>query len=288
MSTNLQVLKVLECEILFKFDLITELNTLERTIHIISAAAPDQLPGLDEISNIPRQRKLKIVFEESVRHLRKSYGEDLEKLLPDFQIAIHNTEHEINICKLITYEEIEKNQLFFLQCAKDYRSLGTALITRLIETKRITLNTDFPFLSLNKFKNIRRNYSGKVDDWDYFFHGYHCGFQHKKTKQKIEVPYMFGMEFGDLDPYFFSIFIKSTPEYQPLPIEIFDDFDDGKKILDVMLSLGYLEKIHSNIEHYSGTVVKDRDKVDIKVFNPETDLVKSQSKLSGLFSFLKF
>jgi len=288
LTTNLRVLKVLECEILFKFDLITELNTLERTIQIISAASPDQLPDLDEISNTPRQIKLKIVFEEPVRHLRKSYGEDLEKLLPGFQIAIHNTEHEINICKLITNEEIENNQLFFLQCAKDYRNLGTTLITRLIEIKKITLNTDFPFLTLNKFRNSKRNDSGKVDQWDYFFHGYHCGFQHRKTKQKIEVPYMFGMEFGDLDPYFFSIFIKSTSEYQPLPVDIYDDFEDGKKILDVMLSLGHLEKIHSNIEHHSGTVVKDRDKVDIKVFNPETDFVKSQSKFSGLFRFLKF
>lgn len=267
--------------------MITDLEALERTIQSITVTSSDEFPSLDDIAGISRQIKLKIVFEESISHLRKSYGEDLEKLLPGFQIAIHNTEHEINICKLITNEEIEENQLFFLQCAKDYRNLGTALIHRFAEAKKIKLNADFPFLTLNKFKCSRRNHSGKVDDWDYFFHGYHCGFQNRKTKQKIEVPYMFGMEFGDLDPYFFSIFIKSTSEYQPLPVDIYDDFEDGRKILDVMLSLGHLEKIYSNIENHSGIVVKDRDKIDIKVYNPETDWVKSQPKLPWLFKYRK-
>lgn len=106
--------------------------------------------------------------------------------------------------KLITDEEIMRYQEFFENCAKDYRNLATHLILELVRTKKKKLDEDFPFLTFNRMKGSRKHHKGKMNEWEYFFHGYHCYFFNTKTKLEIEVPYMFGMEFGDLDPYFFS------------------------------------------------------------------------------------
>jgi hypothetical protein len=254
---------------------------LESVTEIITVNSIEKLPNLDYIKNIPRSKKLKIVFSKSLNHLRENFGQSLKTELPNFQIGIHSIKPEIHICKLITHREIITHQDFFENCAKDYRNLATELILRLIEKNKIKLHPDFPFLTFNQIKGSKKH-KGKMDDWEYFFHGYHCYFKNHKTKQEIEVPIMFGIEFGDLDPYFFSIYIKSTPQYQPLPVYIYENFNDGRRILDVMLNLGLFERINSNIKNHHGIVVTDREKVRIKIYNPEKDYVSTK------FDILKF
>ncbi|MBL1219946.1 hypothetical protein JET18_03800 [Chryseobacterium sp. L7] len=260
---------------------------MERITELITIKSIREIPSVDYISNIPRHKKLKLVFTNSVQHLRQDFGRDLEKKLPAFQIAVPDINHEIYICKLITDKEIIANQLFFERCAKDYRELGSKLIHLLIQKKKVKLNPEFPFLTFNKLKGSRRMHRGKIDGWIFFFHGYHCCFQNIKTKQEIEVPIMFGMEFGDLDPYFFSLYIKSTPEYQPLPVDIYENFDDGRRILEVMLKLDLFERINSSIANHSGIAVKDRDKIQINVLDPETYFAEPKSKIATILKFLK-
>ncbi|WP_433632106.1 DUF6896 domain-containing protein [Chryseobacterium cucumeris] len=264
---------------------------MERTTHVITAKSIQELPCIDYLRNIPRQKIIRIVFDHPINHIREDYGEQLTKNLPHFQIDIHSIEPKIEVKKLITKEEIIANQLFFVQCAKDYRKLGEKLVCLFFEKKKVKLNKDFPFLAFNYFKGrSRRTQSGKVGTWRYFLHGFHCHFQNVTTKQQIEVPFMFGMEFGDLDPYFFSRYIKSTPDYHPLPVNIYEDFADGERILDVMLQLGLLEQINSNLENHSGLVIKDRNKVDIKIYNPDKDYEKIEfkSRLSKFIQFFNF
>ncbi|RLJ33548.1 hypothetical protein CLU97_3033 [Chryseobacterium sp. 7] len=261
---------------------------MERTTHVITAKSIQELPSIDSLRNIPRQKTIRIIFDHPISHIREDYGEQLKKNLPHFQIGIHSMEPKIEINKLITKEEIIANQLFFVQCAKDYRKLGEELIRLFIKKKKIILNEDFPFLVFNYLKGrSRKSQHGKVGNWEYFLHGYHCHFQNVITKQQIEVPFMFGMEFGDLDPYFFSLYIKSTPEYQPLPVIIYENFADGKRILDVMLQLGLLERINSNLENHSGLVIKDRNKVEVKIYNPDKDYEKPKFQF-GLLRLIQF
>lgn len=119
------------------------------------------------------------------------------------------------------------------------------------------LNKDFPLDTFNEYKWDERQI-GKLDDWRYNIHGVHCGFENSKTGQIIEVSLTFPMEFGDLDPYFFSQFIKTTVKYKPLPIDIFENFADGSRIIDKMLLLGKFEKISPNMDNCYATVVTDR------------------------------
>ncbi|SDQ71473.1 hypothetical protein SAMN05421664_2293 [Chryseobacterium soldanellicola] len=255
---------------------------MERTTEIIEIRSIDKFPSLDYIESIHRGKKLKIVFAKSINHLKEKVGEKLKSELPKFQIGIHTLEPEINISKLITDEEVVAHQKFFENCAKDYRILAKQLILEFIKKKKVKIDENFPFLAFNQVKGSKKS-NGKINDWKYYFHGFHCHFKNIKTNQEIEVPIMFGMEFGCLDPYFFSLFIKSTPEYQPLPVDIYEDFADGYRILEVMVNLGLFERINSNLEHHSGIIIKDREKVEIKIFNYEKDYIKPKFDILKLF-----
>jgi len=262
---------------------------LERTTNIISISKIEEIPTLETIKSIPRERTLKLVFENEIKSKRKTIGENLKKELNGFLVAVHTFEPEINIAKLITDEEIEDNKLFFEQCAKDYRDLAEELIFKLADKLGIIINQDYPMMTFNELKSDKKQ-MGKIENWKYFVHGFHCGFENNKTAQIIEAPLVFGLEFGDLDPYFFTRYIKSTPKYNPLPIAIFEDYADGIRINEKMLSLGKFERISSNVGNHYGIVVTDRQKVEIKSFE-EISKIHEQQNIKfeeSKFNFWKF
>lgn len=217
----------------------------------------EQIPSFDAIRELPRNNKLKLVFDGAIQHRRETIGQELKNELKEFLVGIHITEPYITIAKLITDKEIVNNQSFFENCAKDYRKLAQQLIYKFADKLKVTIDHDTPMLTFGHLKNSKRQ-TGKMDEWIYYLHGAHCGFTNKRTGQNIEVSLIFGAEFGDLDPYFFSRFIKSTLAYQPLPIDIYEDYHDGIRINEVMLSLGKFEKIDSDCENH-GIVVADRN-----------------------------
>jgi hypothetical protein len=262
---------------------------VKRTTDIISINSIGQVPTIETILSIPRERTMKLVFEKNIQTQREAIGQKLKKELLNFQVGIHTIEPEINIAKLITDKEIEDNQDFFEQCAKDFRQLGEELLYKLVDKLDLNLNMEFPLQSFNELKRDGRS-NGKVEGWNYFVHGFHCGFVNMKTKQEIEVPLVFGQEFGALDPYFFSKYIKSTKKYNPLPIEIFEDYADGERINEKMISLGKFERISSNIGNHFGIVVTDRSKVEIKSYLDLEIMYQEQNKQTEKlkFNFWKF
>lgn len=257
---------------------------MSRTTEIVIIKATEEVPSIDAIRLIPREKILKLVFDPLMQKQRLTIGEDLKRKLKGFQVGIHTIEPEINISKLITAEEIEANQDFFEKCAKEYRQLSKELIYKVAEKLKVTINPEFPLLTFNPMKGDKRQV-GKVDDWRYFLHGFHCGFKNVKTGQLVETPLVFGLEFGDLDPYFFTKYVKSTPAYQPLIIDVYEEYADGVQINQKMLSLGKFEIITSNIENHFGIVVTDRDKIEVNVYQPE--LIQTQKQKFNLWRFLK-
>ncbi len=182
----------------------------------------------------------------------------------------------MSIHKLITDEEIEQNQSFFEEYAKEYGRLGEELINQFIEKFNVKPHNGFPLKTINAMGQHAYLKPHAMGEWNYFFHGFHCRFTHKKTKQQIEVPLTFGEEFGELDPFFFIIFIWSTPKFKPLPIEIYPNVHDGLRILEVMLRLGKFEKVNSNFKGQSGIIVTDRVKKEVKVFDTGMEAVLNE------------
>lgn len=228
---------------------------MEAIEKIISVSSASQIPSRDEILNLPYGLELILLFERDFRLQRERTGNTLKAILPDFLISIHTTKPRISIIKLISYDDIETHKLFFEQCAKDYRNLARKLIFQLSEQVKIKLDEDYP---LSMFDIIPQD--GSMGQWEYNLHGLHCQFTHMQTGQTIEVNLAFGPELGDLDPYFFTSFIKSTQAYQTLPVGIYNNYHDGYRINEKMLALGKFEKITSNHSNHYGIVVTDREK----------------------------
>lgn len=247
---------------------------LRDKIHVCNSQ--NDLPDFNTIKSIPRGIRLKVLFNDGIRSKREKIGEQWRIEHPEFQIGIHTIEPEINIVKIITEVEIVDNQLFFEKCAKDYRNLATSLITEFAYRHNVKID---PVNPLNTLCHSRRNgYEpvGEMDGWKYAFHGIHCAFTNLKTGQRIEVPLIYGLEFGQLDPWFFTQFIKSTKEYEPLPVEIYCDYADSEKILKKMIELGKFEVINSNWPNQHGVVVKDREKVEVKVYISENSTLSEK------------
>jgi hypothetical protein len=229
---------------------------MDRTIEILTCDMIASLPSIEQILDIPREKTLRIIFLPPILMYRESIGAEWREKLPGFSVGIHMIRPEINISKLITEEEIVAHAVFFEQCARDYRNLATDLIHGLAAYLKEAIDPENAMHTFGKYKRGRQ--TGKMDVWDYYLHGAHCGFKNSKTCQKIEVYLITSLEFGDLDPYFFIEFIKTTPRYQPMPVKIYEDYWDGCRILDKMVAIGKFERIQlfaTNDEHI---VLKDR------------------------------
>ena len=75
-----------------------------------------------------------------------------------------------------------------------------------------------------------------------------------------------------------------------MPIEIFEDYEDGVRINERMLMLGKFERISSNIGNHYGIVVSDRQKVVIKSYLDLEKINQGQNKQieTPKFNFWKF
>lgn len=238
---------------------------LIKTIKVCNSL--DDIPGFKEIKSLQRGIEWKIVFANKIKSRREKIGNQWKFEHPEFQIAIHSIKPEINIIKLITNEEIEEHQDFFEKCAQDYRNLATQLINEFAENHNLEIDPKNPMNTLHHTDKLGYKPVGQMNEWRYAFHGIHCGLTNTKTKQRIEIPLTYGLEFGQLDPYFFINFIKSTKEYQPLPVEIYCDYDDGMRILEKMVKIGKFEYVNSNWPDKKGIVVTDRNKIEVSVYN---------------------
>jgi len=254
---------------------------LNRTTKTVTLTSTSQIPSINEIRKLPREKILRLVFEESVHNQKETVGQQLKKALPDFVVGIHLVKPEIKIARLITDKEIEDHQDFFEMCAQDYRALSEYLIFKLANRCKIEIDEKTPMESFYKLQSDERQ-TGSLGHWRYFLHGIHCGFAHTITGQAIEVCLVYGYEFGSLDPYFFTRFIKSTPHYKPLPVPLYEDHGDGFRIIEKMLSLGRFERVDPGNGFEPGVAAIRRTCADNNV------KIKTTKTAQRKFSLLRF
>lgn len=259
---------------------------MERITETLSIACADEIPDIALLRQTPREKVLHLHFTREAQSYREAFGLELKAQLDEFVVSVHTADPVIRIARLISLEEINRHQDFFEHCAKEYRKLATELIFSLAEQLNVDMAENNPLATFAPFK-CNRKQKGKMGKWQYCFHGFHCAFENKKTKQNIEVPLAYGFDFGALDPYFFSGFIKSTPAWQPLPVAIYDDYHDGSRIIQQLLVQGKLEKIPSPLPQYTGVAAVDRSNVDIASFRSTLESRLRQFKLRWLLGTRK-
>jgi hypothetical protein len=257
---------------------------VDRKVEFARISSPDQIPSIHEIRTYARDIELRIIFHTSIKDRCEPIGAYLKKKLPGFLVRVLVADPIIIITRIISEDEVIAHQAFFEQCAIDYRNLATQLIHQLALQFGITIDPASP---LNSFYPLMKKQSaGTMEQWDYGLHGFHCRFEHKLTHQSIEVSLIYGLEFGDLDPYFFTHYILSTPAYHPLPVAIYDEFHDGVQINNTMLSLGKFEQIPSILNGRSGIAVTNREKISLPERKAE-DIYPRHKPAFNLFKFLK-
>jgi len=95
-----------------------------------------------------------------------------------------------------------------------------------------------------QFDRNAAGWSGTLDgEWRWGFHGRQCRFDSVKTGAYLDVELCFGEEFGVLDPWFFSQFLRSIPEYGPLASLLKDDYHDTVRVLEVLHRHGRLQTV---------------------------------------------
>jgi hypothetical protein len=136
---------------------------------------------------------------------------------------------------MLQENEIIKHIGFFQRCESDHKQLAERLIKELAIQLQVEIDFELPIRTFKPFYSTSQG--GKINDWNYFFHGYHCFFENSITTQKIEVSLVSGSDFGTLDRVFFIDYILSTKEYYPLPINDLDRNVDGATIIKLLKQL---------------------------------------------------
>ena len=133
---------------------------------------------------------------------------------------------------MIQENEIINNLSFFQKCESEHRILAESLINELACFLEVEIDPKLPLNTFKPFYGTKQ--SGKMNDWSYFLHGFHCCFENINTKQTIEVSLVHKNNFGELDPIFFLNYILTSPQYQPLPLEILRTYETGKSVLNIL------------------------------------------------------
>jgi hypothetical protein len=71
-------------------------------------------------------------------------------------------------------------------------------------------------------------------EWQTGEHGGHCRFESRRTGQVVEAPIREWVDPDQVDPYFFSEFVKTTAGYEPVAELIDHKFHDAARILEVV------------------------------------------------------
>lgn len=236
----------------------------------IECHSEKDIPTIEELHKLPRNKTLTVVFGKDILDKKTATVKHWNLELKDFNIGIDINQPSIHLTRLISDDEIIEHQDFFEQCAKDYRDLSKQLIYKLANHLNIEISPEAP---LNGFLSIKgENQKRTFDNWEYHVHGHHCCFENLSSKQIIEVSLIHGLEFGALDPYFFIRFINTTPDYKPLPLEIYHDEAVGRKILKKMEEIGKFEKINAIYKNRYSTVVTDREKIPVQTYYKNTKI----------------
>jgi hypothetical protein len=82
---------------------------------------------------------------------------------------------------------------------------------------------------------VERHRRGSLPpEWAAEEHGGECRFENERTGQVVEAPLREGAEAGRVDPYFFAIFVRTTPGHERVAELIQEDFHDAARMLDLV------------------------------------------------------
>lgn len=154
----------------------------------------------------------------------------------------------VTVLKVIEERAVLENLPLFLSAIRDFSHTAHDLCRRLAEAHRI-LSEDL----LARREAIEK---GRLGNWDYNFHGLECCFTNGGTGQVVDVRISFGGEFGVLDPFFLSRFIRTTPVHHKAARLLDDDFHDACRVLEILRACDHLRMHEAACDVLGGMVCR--------------------------------
>ncbi|MDR9747539.1 hypothetical protein MHB84_20040 [Paenibacillus sp. FSL F4-0087] len=133
-----------------------------------------------------------------------------------------------------------------LEAMETYKRVAQELIEKLIsETsqseKEEIINGAYHLLSNEEVLNGEEYLSG---NWHFDVHGEHCMFENAETGQTLEVSLGSKNDVGNMDPYFFYNFLKSTANYEHLIAYFENPFGDMLNLFERLAAQNVLIHVH--------------------------------------------
>ena len=173
-----------------------------------------------------------------------------KSVLPDCRVGAGRPDRgfdSIYFARVLKRAEILENAPELLESAREFGALATELAHELAAKIGVTpaqLTSCGQYLPAAQEMEQR----GALNPhWNYFFHGFQCGFKHRESGQIVDVEFGFGEEFGVLDPMFWHNFLDTTPRYAHLAQWMALDYADARTMFDVLIETGDLVEIEGRI-----------------------------------------
>ncbi|CAM3012667.1 hypothetical protein HP548_26935 [Paenibacillus taichungensis] len=133
-----------------------------------------------------------------------------------------------------------------LEAMETYKRVAQELIDKLIsETsqaeKSEIIDGAYHLLSNEEVLNGEEYLSG---NWHFDVHGEHCMFENAETGQTLEVSLGSKNDVGNMDPYFFYNFLKSTANYEHLIAYFENPFGDMLNLFERLAAQNVLIHVH--------------------------------------------
>ncbi|MBN9518784.1 hypothetical protein J0H58_09730 [bacterium] len=170
-------------------------------------------------------------------HTKASVVARLAAAVPEcrvFDSGGDRTHEWVTVLRVIPTAVVTANAAGFLAAARLFRRTAVSLAHRLAERAGAR-----PAHVLDAVLAGHREVE-LGDGWESGHHGLGTRFENRVTGQVVDVRLNFGAEFGVLDPYFFALFLKTTPGLNPLGRLLRDDFHDAARVLDILAADGHL------------------------------------------------
>jgi hypothetical protein len=181
-------------------------------------------------------RHVVLQFPSSCKADKESLISRLRPLLPDHSVFDSGPGPGgttcVTVLKVIDERVVLGSLPLFLAAIRDFSDTADRLCRGLAAAHRFG-----PEELLARGEEIEE---GRVDGWSYYFHGQECCFTGQETGQVVDVQLKFGDEFGVLDPYFLSRFIRTTPAHREAARLLRDNFHDACRVLEVLHARGHL------------------------------------------------
>jgi len=218
----------------------------------LTCARLDEIPPAEELAaRAVTGRHVVLHLAGLPREPVENLLHDLEQRLPDHSVFVsypapHGGIDAITVYKVIDRAAVLGDLPLWLLAVREYVALADDLCVRLATAHGLK-----PAELLANRHRGRCAAVGRLGAWRYHFHGFQCQFLHRDGTV-VDVNVCHGDEFGTLDPYFFSRYVRSSPARRDAAALLSDDFHDACRVFTILTRLGRLKTISAPVAGHQG------------------------------------